>query len=125
VSFRSRQLLGGDPREISEALSLRLQASEDRLGTALLLWGLLYSVAVYLLSFRGLLRLRRIQPGALRWVYAVALLSTAYLIVLPLTIGDDQALPETGAFQTTFSVSLQVSGRPGLSATPRESEPRN
>jgi 4-amino-4-deoxy-L-arabinose transferase-like glycosyltransferase len=81
-------LLRGDLRGTADALSLRLQASEDRLGTALLLWGLLYSAAVYLLGFRGLMRLRRLQPGNLGWLCAVVLLSTGCLIVLPLTIGD-------------------------------------
>ncbi len=81
-------LLRGDVGGIVEALRLRLQAGEDRLGTMLLLWGLLYAAAVYLLSLRGLLRVRRLQPGGLRWVYAAVLLSAAYLIVLPLTVGD-------------------------------------
>ncbi|MCJ7706423.1 MAG: glycosyltransferase family 39 protein, partial [Anaerolineales bacterium] len=91
-AYQSSGLLGsllrGDLRGTADALSLRLQASEDRLGTALLLWGLLYSAAVYLLGFRGLMRLRGLQPGNLRWLCAGVLLSTGYLIVLPLTIGD-------------------------------------
>src|SRR5262245_13354209 len=41
------------------------------------------------------------------------------------TIGDDQPRPGTSRFHSTFSVSLQVSGRLGLSATPSERGPRN
>jgi 4-amino-4-deoxy-L-arabinose transferase-like glycosyltransferase len=81
-------LLRGDWRGAAEGLRLRMQANGDRLGTGLLAWGMLYSVAVYLLSLLGLSRLRRIHPAGLRWMYAIVLLSALYLIVMPLTIGD-------------------------------------
>ncbi len=81
-------LLRGDWKGAAEGLRLRMQAGGDRLGTGLLAWGMLYSVAVYLLSLLGLARLHRMQPAGLRWMYAIVLLSVLYLIVMPLTIGD-------------------------------------
>ena len=81
-------LLRGDLKAAGEAIGTRLQASSDRLGTVLLPWGLLYSATVYLLSLRGFLRLRWVDPSPLRWVAVTVILSTAYLIVMPLTIGD-------------------------------------
>ncbi len=81
-------ILRGDLRAFGEALDLRLEASSERAGTALLLWGLLYSIVVYLLSFFALLRLRCIPSVPFRWTAIILILSTAYLTTMPLTIGD-------------------------------------
>jgi len=108
-------LLRGDLGGIAEALRLRLQASEDRLGTELLLWGMLYSAAVSLLGLLGLLRLRWMRPGGLRWVYALVLLSVAYMIVLPLTIGDAR-------FRVPVEPLLAVLGAMALLARPASAD---
>jgi 4-amino-4-deoxy-L-arabinose transferase-like glycosyltransferase len=81
-------LLRGDWSSAVEALRMRVQANGDRLGTGLLAWGMLYSIAAYALILSGLVRLHRMQPAGLRWVYLVVLLSALYLIIMPLTIGD-------------------------------------
>ena len=45
-------------------------------------------------------------------------------ICLPQMTGDDQPLPWMAVFQTTFSVSLQVTGRPCESLRPSAVGPR-
>src|SRR5258707_1045552 len=44
---------------------------------------------------------------------------------LPQTTGDDQALPGIGVFQTTFSVSLHLSGKLVAAEQPLAVGPRN
>lgn len=81
-------LLRGDVDGIVEAIRVRFQESEGRLGSLLLLWGLLYSAAVLILALLGLVRLKWVEPTSWRWIYAAVLLTVGYLILLPLTIGD-------------------------------------
>ncbi|OGO15926.1 MAG: hypothetical protein A2Y93_17990 [Chloroflexi bacterium RBG_13_68_17] len=76
---------------------------------------MLYSAAVYLLSLLGLLRLRRVQPAGLRWAYAIVLLSAAYLIVMPLTIGDAR-------FRVPVEPLLAVLGGMALLARPSSAD---
>jgi len=81
-------LLRADWGGVARALSTRMQQAQDRLGTVLLAWGVLYAIGLYACAFVGLLRARHLQPPGSRWVVLAVALSAMYLIVVPLTIGD-------------------------------------
>jgi 4-amino-4-deoxy-L-arabinose transferase-like glycosyltransferase len=81
-------LFAGDWADIVQAVRVRLQAAGDLLGTLLLVWGAIYSTALYLCIVRGWIAVRtRPRPG-LGWIVGLLVVSAAYLMLVPLSNGD-------------------------------------
>lgn len=81
-------LVRGDFKSVFEGLSVRMQAEEGPLGLILLVWGVAYALAIYVLVGLGVVRAMRSNRPVIRWVLIFLLVSAAYLIFIPLANGD-------------------------------------